>query len=87
MRHWILLIIDEVGVQFGSAAEMAILQEIINARYESDILPTILISNLLTGRVVGVHQSPDCRQDHRRGRNWLSFNWPSYRSRIGGVAA
>ncbi len=40
-----LLIIDEVGVQFGSAAEMAILQEIINARYES-ILPTILISNL-----------------------------------------
>ncbi|EPW4703883.1 hypothetical protein ACWLQ9_005070, partial [Escherichia coli] len=21
------------------------------------------------------------------GRNWLSFNWPSYRSRIGGVAA
>ncbi|HHQ1685534.1 TPA: ATP-binding protein, partial [Escherichia coli] len=36
-----LLIIDEVGVQFGSAAEMAILQEIINARYES-ILPTIL---------------------------------------------
>ncbi|WP_244581691.1 hypothetical protein, partial [Escherichia coli] len=21
------------------------------------------------------------------GRNWLSFNWPSYRSRIRGVAA
>ncbi|EON4227435.1 hypothetical protein ACNDF6_005503, partial [Escherichia coli] len=21
------------------------------------------------------------------GRNWLSFNWASYRSRIGGVAA
>ncbi len=40
-----LLIVDEVGVQFGSAAEMAILQEIINARYEG-ILPTILISNL-----------------------------------------
>ena len=57
-----LLIVDEVGVQFGSAAEMAILQEIINARYEG-ILPTILISNL--SPEVGVHQSPDCRQDHR----------------------
>ncbi len=21
------------------------------------------------------------------GRNWLSFNWPSYRAHIGGVAA
>ncbi|MBV2395779.1 ATP-binding protein, partial [Escherichia coli] len=40
-----LLIIDEVGVQFGTPAEITILQEIINARYES-ILPTILISNL-----------------------------------------
>ena len=40
-----LLIIDEVGVQFGSPTEMIILQEIINARYES-VLPTILISNL-----------------------------------------
>ena len=40
-----LLIIDEVGVQFGTPTEATILQEIINARYES-ILPTILISNL-----------------------------------------
>ncbi len=40
-----LLIIDEVGVQFGSPAEMTILHEVINARYES-VLPTILISNL-----------------------------------------
>ncbi|WP_116976434.1 ATP-binding protein, partial [Klebsiella pneumoniae] len=38
-----LLIIDEVGVQFGSPAEMTILHEVINARYES-VLPTILIS-------------------------------------------
>lgn len=35
-----LLIIDEVGVQFGSVSELAILQEIVNARYES-VLPTI----------------------------------------------
>ncbi len=32
-------------MQFGSPAEMTILHEVINARYES-VLPTILISNL-----------------------------------------
>lgn len=32
-------------MQFGSPTEMTILQEVINARYES-VLPTILISNL-----------------------------------------
>ena len=40
-----LLIIDEVGVQFGSEAEKLILFEIINTRYER-MMPTILISNL-----------------------------------------
>lgn len=40
-----LLIIDEIGVQFGSDAEKIILFEIINNRYE-DMKPTILISNL-----------------------------------------
>ncbi|EPW1928444.1 ATP-binding protein [Escherichia coli] len=81
-----LLIIDEVGVQFGSAAEMAILQEIINARYES-VLPTILISNL-SPEELWVFISPRIADRVTDGgRNWLSFNWPSYRAHIGGVAA
>lgn len=40
-----LLILDEVGVQFGSDAEKLILFEILNERYEN-MKPTILISNL-----------------------------------------
>ena len=81
-----LLIVDEVGVQFGSAAEMAILQEIINARYEG-ILPTILISNLSPEELWAFISPRIADRITDGGRNWLSFNWPSYRSRIGGVAA
>jgi DNA replication protein DnaC len=40
-----LLIIDEVGVQFGSDTEKMFIFDIIDGRYEN-ILPTILISNL-----------------------------------------
>ncbi|WP_339959317.1 ATP-binding protein [Photorhabdus tasmaniensis] len=40
-----LLIIDEIGVQYGTVSERNILFEVINNRYE-DLLPTILISNL-----------------------------------------
>ena len=39
-----LLILDEVGVQFGSETEKMILFEIINGRYEQ-LKPTIVISN------------------------------------------
>ena len=42
-----LLILDEVGVQFGSETEKMILFEIINGRYEQ-LKPTIVISNLGT---------------------------------------
>lgn len=40
-----LLILDEVGVQFGTDTEKMILFEIINKRYEN-MKPTILLSNL-----------------------------------------
>ena len=40
-----LLIIDEVGIQFGSDAERMFMFDIINTRYEN-IKPTVMISNL-----------------------------------------
>lgn len=40
-----LLIIDEVGIQYGTEAEKIQLFEVINRRYE-DVKPTIIISNL-----------------------------------------
>ena len=41
-----LLILDEVGVQFGSETEKMILFEIINGRYEQ-LKPTIVINSNL----------------------------------------
>jgi len=80
-----LLIIDEVGVQFGSPAEMTILQEVINARYES-ILPTILISNLTFDQLKETIGERIVDRVTDGGRNRLAFGWGSYRS-IGGVVA
>ncbi len=70
-----LLIIDEVGVQFGSAAEMAILQEIINARYEI-ILPTILISNLSPEELWAFISPRIAEQDHRRDATGCRLTGP-----------
>lgn len=40
-----LLILDEVGAQFGSDTEKLIIFDLINSRYE-DVKPTVIISNL-----------------------------------------
>ncbi|NIG74691.1 ATP-binding protein [Klebsiella sp. Ap-873] len=80
-----LLIIDEVGVQFGSQSESVILQEIINARYES-VLPTILISNLTYDQLSDAIGERAVDRITNGGRNRLAFNWESYRSKTGSKA-
>lgn len=80
-----LLIIDEVGVQFGSQSEAVILQEIINARYES-VLPTILISNLTFAQLSDAIGERAVDRITNGGRNRLAFNWESYRSNTGSKA-
>lgn len=89
LEHYIsrdLLIIDEVGVQFGSPTEMTILQEIINARYES-ILPTILISNLTFDQLKESIGERIVDRVTDGGRNRLAFGWESYRAIAAGVTA
>ncbi|WP_447873671.1 ATP-binding protein [Serratia fonticola] len=81
-----LLIIDEVGVQFGTPAELAILQEIVNARYEN-ILPTILISNLTFEQLKSFIGERIVDRVTDGGSNRLVFDWESYRSNKAGVAA
>lgn len=76
-----LLVIDEVGVQFGSQAEQIILMEVINSRY-ADMRPTILISNLSAGELemfIGP-QIVDRFYDGNSGV--LYFDWQSYRRRV-----
>ena len=73
-----LLIIDEIGVQFGSATEQLFLTEIINERYEKR-RPTILISNLKLSQLTEVMGERVIDRFYDDGSKFLIFDWPSYR--------
>jgi len=76
-----LLILDEVGLQFGNDSEKVILFEIINGRYDR-VLPTILISNLQEnelGAYIGDRLIDRMREG---GGVVLAFDWPSKRKEI-----
>jgi DNA replication protein DnaC len=73
-----LLIIDEVGVQFGSHTEQIYLMEVINGRY-ADMLPTILLTNLC------LEDLTDCLGEQVVDRFYegkgqvIIFDWNSHR--------
>lgn len=73
-----LLIIDEIGIQFGSDTEKLLISEIIDNRYQN-LLPTVLISNLdLAGikSCIGERSYDRLRDD---GGKVVAFNWESHR--------
>jgi DNA replication protein DnaC len=73
-----LLIIDEIGVQFGSDTETQIVFDIINERYE-ERKPSILISNLMPAGVkqfVGDRVFDRLKED---GGECIAFTWESHR--------
>lgn len=73
-----LLVLDEVGVQFGSDAEHLILYQIINGRYE-DMRPMILVSNL-NEKGLADYIGDRCVDRLREGGGAvLPFTWTSYR--------
>lgn len=73
-----LLIIDEVGVQFGSEAEKVLFYQVINGRYDN-VLPTVLISNL-TAQELEKFVGERCFDRLKEGSGAvLSFDWDSYR--------
>ncbi|WAT01499.1 ATP-binding protein [Rouxiella chamberiensis] len=77
-----LLIIDEVGIQYGSDSEKIILFDILNTRYE-EMLPTVLISNLPPADIAEVigERLMD-RMVEGEGAT-LVFDWESYRGKKG----
>lgn len=78
-----LLILDEVGIQFGSDTERMILFDVLNARYESR-KPSLLLSNLMVAEVrdfLGERIFDRLRED---GGKVIVFDWPSHRG-TGGV--
>lgn len=73
-----LLIIDEVGIQFGSDAEKMFIFDIINGRYDN-IKPTVLISNLDLQNLkatLGDQVIDRLRED---GGKVVVFDWQSLR--------
>jgi DNA replication protein DnaC len=73
-----LLILDEVGVQFGSESEKIILFEILNERY-LNIKPTILISNLSieeSQKFIGQRVMDRMKEN---GGTAIKFDWESNR--------
>lgn len=72
-----LLILDEVGVQYGTEAEQVTLFDIIDKRYR-DMMPTILLTNL---NAAGMKQFLGDRSYDRlrEGGIWVTFDWESQR--------
>lgn len=73
-----LMVIDEIGVQFGSDAERVILFEILNSRY-SYRLPTILISNLSQADISEAVTPRVMDRMRDDGGAVLRFTWGSFR--------
>lgn len=73
-----LLILDEVGVQFGSDFEKNILFDVLNERYEKR-RPTILLSNLSAKEVMGYLGDRVADRLREDGGRVVTFNWESYR--------
>lgn len=74
-----LLILDEVGVQFGTTFEQNLLFDVLNDRYNA-MRPTILLSNLDADAVkefLGERVLDRMRED---GGRVLAFDWASYRA-------
>ena len=82
-----LLVVDEVGVQYGTDAEKVALFELINARYEA-MKPTIVISNLTLKTQDGAHGVTihDALGDRvvdrlRQNSAVIPFAWSSWRGK------
>ena len=73
-----LLILDEVGVQFGSEFEKQVLFDVLNERYEN-LKPSILLSNIPSEELsdyLGERVTDRLREN---GGALIGFNWDSYR--------
>lgn len=75
-----LLILDEIGVQFGSDFEKNLMFDILNERYEKS-RPSLLLSNLTADEVrafLGERVYDRLRED---GGKCIPFDWASHRGK------
>lgn len=74
-----LLVIDEVGMQYGTEGEQVVLFDVINRRYR-ELMPTILLTNLGKAGMrefIGERSFDRLREDGI----WVAFDWDSHRGK------
>lgn len=76
-----LLILDEVGVQFGTDYEKVIITDIINRRY-NDMRPTIILSNLDEAELGEYLGDRVMDRMFEGGGGVIAFGWGSYRPKV-----
>ena len=76
-----LLVLDEIGVSFGSDAELNYLFDVMNERYEQ-CLPTIVVSNVQPSEL-GQWMGDRVVDRLRECSKLMVFDWESARSAIG----
>lgn len=76
-----LLVLDEVGVQFGTETEKMILFEILNGRYE-EMRPTIVLSNLAQSELGDYLGARIIDRLQEGGGVVVAFDWESYRNQV-----
>lgn len=79
--HYQFLVIDEIGVQFGTVAEKNLLFEVMNGRYEN-MWPTVLMSNL-DMKEVTEYLGDRVVDRLRETGDVLTMTWESYRKTKG----
>ena len=73
-----LLVIDELGAQFGSESEMIQMFEVLDKRY-GERLPTVIISNLTINELVSLLGDRIIDRMREDGGVLLQMNWQSNR--------
>lgn len=76
-----LLILDEIGIQFGSNTEKLILFDVLNSRYEKRA-PTLLLSNLTLSEVRGYLGERVFDRMREDGGEVVVFDWASHRGSV-----
>lgn len=76
-----LLILDEVGVQFGTDYEKVIITDLINRRY-NDMRPTIILSNLDESELSEYLGARVMDRMFEGGGGVIAFGWGSYRAKV-----
>lgn len=79
LREVELLVVDEIGVQHGTATELVLFTDLINERYNA-LRPTILVGNLTVAECTKI-LGERVVDRFRDGGEVLSFDWSSWRGR------